>query len=275
MPIMATKWVVWVTFLVMLSALAPSAARAGTASASVNVSIIPTGGIQVVQGVLYGWSPPCSNSYSYTLPTPVKPGSAIMGAAQWEAPPGCNGGSPDVITLGSQQATVLRTIYPGNFGFDNCCPSATSFILFNVSGSQSSFTIKSSNGGLFSPPVGLLAEVSGFSGGASVDAFNGNFTNAAGTGIDALTSGPITPSRVGDFLYGFQVSTYSNLGALSAGTGWTAGPNYGVCPDPNCTLHPNQDEYILNYNSTNPISATFSTTNGSGEWPTGIIAVKP
>lgn len=268
---MRVNGVLWAAFLVVLAALAPTTGRAATASASISVSIIPVSAIQVVRGEKYEWDY-CGSSYTWTLSTPVQPGDAIIGATLWEAPPGCDGGGPDVITLGSQQATIVQTIYPGDFGLDYCCPQATSFVLFNVSGSQSTFTISSNNRGQFRPPVGYLVEVSGLGGSASVDAFSGHYYHPAGTGSDALNSGSISPSQAGNFLYGFQLTTYANPGVLSAGTGWVAGPNSG-CEPPNCQ-HPSQDEYILNYNSTNPIAATFGTTDGSGEWAIGIIAIK-
>ena len=151
-----------------------------------------------------------------SLSTPVQPGDAIMGSLQWEAPPGCSGGSLDTITLGSQQATILQTINPSNFGQDFCCASVTYFILFNASGTRSSLTVSSSNGRPFSPiGIGVMAEVSRLPSTAMVDAYNGNFTNSATTGNDALTSGAITPSAAGDFLYGFQLSTYAAIGALT------------------------------------------------------------
>jgi hypothetical protein len=236
----------------------------------------PPPAVHVVQGAQYGWGN-CGSSFTYTLPTPVQPGSAIMGAFLWEAPSGCNGGSPDVVTLGSQQATELPIIWPNNFGAGYCCPQATPFVLFNVAGSQSTFTIKSSNGGTFRPPVGELVEVSGLSSTASVDQFIGNFEKpSAGFGSTPLTSGSITPSQAGDFNYGFAVTTYANAGSITPGTGWTSGPNQGACSDPSCpgTGHYNSDEYILNYGSTSPIAATFGS-NGSGETEIGIIAIKP
>jgi hypothetical protein len=261
----------WAAFL---AALAPTSGWAASASASISVNIVPPSALQVVSGALYGWGY-CGSSYTWTLSPPAHAGDTIVGGTLWEAPPDCSGGSPDTITLGSQQATLYPTISPRDFGQDYCCPGMTPFILFNVSGTQSTFTIASSNGGNFRPPLGLLAVVSGLSGSASVDKFRGNFTNSAGTGANALTSGPITPSQAGDFLYGFQVSVYGSH--ESVGTGWTAGPNSGVCSDPLCVSLPSpmQDEYILNYNSTSPIQATFGLSSSTGEYTTYIFAIKP
>jgi hypothetical protein len=204
-----------------------------------------------------------------------------VGATLWEAPSGCNGGTPDTITLGSQQASEdppLYTIWPNNFGAGYCCPQATPFALVNVSGGpQTQFTIKSSNGGNFRPPVGILVEVSGLSPTAAVDAFSGNFEKPnGGFGSTPLTSGSITPSQPGDFLWGFAVTTYANAGSITPGTGWVPGPNQGACSDPSCpgTGHYNSDEYILNYNSAAPIQAIFNS-DGSGETEIGIIAIKP
>jgi hypothetical protein len=184
-----------------------------------------------------------------------------------------NGGSPDTIMLGSQAATLLPRISPGDFGYDVCCPNDVPFILFNATGGQTTLTVTNSGGGNFDG-IGFAAVVRGFSGAASVDKTTGNYQNPApGTGSDVITSTTITPSQAGDFLYGFEFPTYADLTGMSPGTGWTQGPNdLNVGPG---TKHPALDEYIANYNSTAPIAATFGTTNASGEWPPGIIAIKP
>ena len=259
----------------VLIALAPAVSLAQP-SASLQVSVVPAappGPVHVVQGKFLNDNS-CSVSHSFTLPSPIQPGDAIIGAFQWEAPAACSGGVGDTVTVGSQQATILQSIDPNNFGNDHCCASTEYFVLFNVSGTQSAVTISSSNGSpINNIGVGLVTEISGLSSTASVDDFSGNFVyNPPGAGT--LTSGPITPSTAGDFLYGFQVSTYFG-GTLSLGTGWIAGPNSAPNGNPCCYAHSWMDEYITNYNSTSPVAATFGLSSGNGEWWTGIIAIKP
>jgi hypothetical protein len=122
--------------------------------------------------------------------------------------------------------------------------------------------------------MGIVTEVAGFGPGASVDQTAGTYYNSGvPTGTDAVTSGTITPSQPGDFLYGFLMSQYGDLTAMRPGTGFTQGAN-----DVNIggyTKHPALDEYILQYNSTSPVAATFTVTNSSGEYAPGIIAIKP
>jgi hypothetical protein len=60
---------------------------------------------------------------------------------------------------------------------------------------------------------------------------------------------------------------------MSPGTGWTQGAN--KLNIGGATKHPALDEYILNYNSTSPVAATFGMTNPNGEYAPGIIAIKP
>jgi hypothetical protein len=261
-------------FPVLLSMLTPGSVQADSASASVSVNIIHPSAVQVVQGLTYGVAAQCGSSWTFTLSNPLKPGSAIVGAFKWETNSNCSGGGADRVTLGSQQGTILGTISPTDFGLGYCCPGVSYFVLLNAAGGQSDFTIFSSNGGNFTSPIGELTEVSGLGSNASVDATSRIYYNPApGTGNDVLTSGSITPTAAGDFLYGHMVTTYTNGGSMRAGTGWTAGPNNG---DPTGSgLHSMVDEYILNYNAIAPKAATFSTTDAGGEWPVGIIAIKP
>jgi hypothetical protein len=261
----------------MLIVLALAVSCAENPKTTLQAKVIPApmhGRIRIVRGETIHDNT-CETVHPFTLSTPVQPGHAIMGSLQWEAPPGCSGGSLDTVTLGSQRAIILQTINPSNFGQDFCCASVTYFILFNASGTQSNLTVSSSNGYPFSPiGIGVMAEVSGLPSTAMVDAYNGNFTNSARTGNDALRSGSITPSAAGDFLYGFQLSTYAAIGALNSGRGWTTGPNNsnnGLCGG--CGS-PYEDEYITTYNSIDPIAATFDLSSGGGEWWTGIIAIR-
>jgi hypothetical protein len=260
----------------LLWAVASFTAEANSLFPFQQTNIASGGGpIQVVQGASAGVDGGCYPTLTFNFARPVQAGSAIMGVLKTEDGFACTSpnGSPDTFSLGSQQATLLPRIAPGNFGLDSCCPNDIPFILFNASGGQTTFTVTNSGGGNFDG-MGFITEVAGLGTGASVDKDTGSYSDPNGsTGADAVSSGTITPSQAHDFLYGFENPTYATLSAMSVGTGWTKGANdLNINGD---SKHAALDEYILDYNSTSPIAATFGTTNATGEWPPGIIAIKP
>ena len=129
----------------MLIVLALAVSCAENPKTTLQAKVIPEpmhGRIRIVRGETIHDNT-CETVHPFTLSTPVQPGHAIMGSLQWEAPPGCSGGSLDTVTLGSQRAIILQTINPSNFGQDFCCASVTYFILFNASGTQSNLTVSS------------------------------------------------------------------------------------------------------------------------------------
>lgn len=272
----------WALLLVAAAALVPGSARSATATANLSVNIIPVSPIQVVQGASAGTDGGCYSSLTFNFSPAVPAGAVIVGVIKTEHGFSCSApnGAFDTIKLGSQSATMLPEINPSNYGFDNCCPSDDPFILFNATGGQTSLVVTNSGGANFDG-MGMVAVITGLASTASLDganavggAMNGNYyDNNASTGTDSISSGTITPSHTGDFLYGFNNATYADLSAMSHGTGWTQGPNNENIGG--STKHPAQDEYIINYNSTSPVAATFGTTNATGEWPPIIIAIKP
>ena len=250
------------------------AAEAGSLFPIQQTNIIP-GPIQVVQGASAGVDGGCYPSLTFNFAHPIQAGSVVVGALKTENGFACSApnGPPDTMMLGSQQVTELPRIDPANFGLDNCCNSNVPFILFNATGGQTTLTVTNSGGGSFDG-MGIVTEIAGLGTGATLDQDTGTYYDLVGmTGSTVLSSGNITPSQTGDFLYGFMQGTYADLNAMSVGSGWTQGANRENIN--NTPKHPSIDEYIANYNSTAPIAATFNVTNENGEWPPGIIAIKP
>lgn len=261
--------------LAVLAALASGSAHAASASTSLSVNIVHPSAIQVVQGTSAGTDGGCYSSLTFSFSPAVPAGAVVLGVIKTEHGFSCsNGGAFDTIKLGSQQAQMLTEINPANFGFDNCCASQDPFILFNATGGQTNLVVTNSGGANFDG-MGVVAVVTGLAGSASLDGpISGNYyNNNASTGSDSVTSGTVTPSQTGDFLYGFLMSQYGDLTVMSHGTGWAQGPNNENIGG--STKHPVIDEYIINYNSTNPVAATFGLTNGAGEYVPIIFAVKP
>lgn len=267
--------------LAPVTVLASGSAHAGSASTSLSVNIVQPSAIQVVQGTSAGTDGGCYSSLTFNFSPPVPAGATVLGVIKTEGGFACSNGGPfDMIKLGSQSATLLPEINPSSYGFDNCCPSDDPFILFNATGGQTSLTVTNSGGANFDG-MGMAAVITGFASTASLDgvaslggALNGNYyDNNATTGSDSISSGTITPKQAGDFLYGLNNATYATLSAITHGTGWTQGPNNENIGG--STKHPAVDEYIINYNSTSPIAATWGTTDAAGEWPPIIIAIKP
>lgn len=111
---------------------------------------------------------------------------------------------------------------------------------------------------------GEMLEVSG--GSAGLDASTSQLQTSITTGI---SSGNITPSASGDFLYGYSfLSTGGISGWATAGSGFTLendganGETIGIA-----------DEQQT-YNSVAAVAATFSSTAPSSNYITGIIAFK-
>jgi hypothetical protein len=268
----------------LLIALPPALSYSQSVDFQVNVvAPVATGSVQVMQGGSYGIDGGCYTSMGVTLATPIHAGSAIIGVFKTEDGFACGApnGSPDTVMLGSQQGTLLPRIRSSDVpGLGNCCANQVPFILFNATGASSTLTITNHGGAQFDG-MGIVTEVAGFGPGASVDQVIGTYYFNVPTGTDAVTSGTITPSQAGDFLYGFLMSQYGNRTSEHTGTGWTQGANnLNIGADPlcvtyPCTKHPALDELILNYNSTSPVAATFTVTNPNGEYAPGIIAIKP
>jgi hypothetical protein len=254
--------------------LAPYLAAAPSAPLSVQVVPPPSGGLQVVQSkmtVLYPQYPDLTYTYTLNLPQTITPGDSVFGGAlfEWNKGNGTTGGNLDTVMVGSERATIDDTN-----GW--CCgPALVTFHLLNVQKPESTITLSSSSGGNFIQETAAFAEVSGLPRSASIDAHTSQFMHLPAGG--PLTSGTITPSVSGDFLYGVGFNYDFGETPLNAGPGWSVINNCATAPTQctNAAFDPGHEYQV--YNSTAPVAAVFSLPDGYGgsneSWA-GIIAVK-
>lgn len=95
-----------------------------------------------------------------------------------------------------------------------------------------------------------------------------NYQAAPGTGTNAITSGSITTTQNGDYIFGATVAEdCSEGGTLSAGTGYAS---RALDSSGSCSM---STEDIIQ-TSAGSIAATFQTTTGWANYITGIMAFK-
>lgn len=259
--------------------LAPCLALAADPSAPLSVQVAPApggGGVQVVQSkmtVLYPQYPDLTYTYTLNLPQTITPGDSVFGGAlfEWNKGNGTTGGNLDTVMVGSERATIDDTN-----GW--CCgPALVTFHLLNVQKPESTITVSSSTGGNFINESISFAEISGLPSTAAIDAHTSQFMHLPAAPAP-LTSGSITPSVPGDFLYGIGFIYDFGETPFTAGPGWSLINNCSTqvaAPCVNAEFDP-MHEYQV-YNSVNPVVASFLPPSGYGgnneSWA-GIIAVK-
>jgi hypothetical protein len=111
-------------------------------------------------------------------------------------------------------------------------------------------------------------EVSGLNG--TVDKHTLQAQSAPGTGTNAITSGSVTTTVNGDYLWGWTTDTNANCSALNAGT---SGSGYTLRTSTNTANRNTEDQVQA---SAGAIAATFTCTGGGGDtFETGILAMEP
>ncbi len=149
--------------------------------------------------------------------------------------------------------------------------------LLNVQKRESTITVSSSAAGNFINESISFAEISGLPSTASIDDHTSQFMHLPAAPA-TLTSGNITPSASGDFLYGIGFIYDFGETAFTADQGWSLINNCSTqveAPCVNDEFDP-MHEYQI-YNSVNPVAASFVPPAGYGgnnEAWAGIIAVK-
>jgi len=91
--------------------------------------------------------------------------------------------------------------------------------------------------------------------------------NGPGTGTDAITSGSVTTTQNGDYIFGWTVNDGANSATLAAGTGYMARVSIGG------GVTALSEEMVQPAAGT--IAATFTGSPGFGNYTTGIIAFQP
>lgn len=111
----------------------------------------------------------------------------------------------------------------------------------------------------------MCHEVSGRATSGALDQKQWNTQNFTGNGTDFITSGSVTTTTNGQYIFG---ATHGQFGDVpTAGTNYTMGPAGSV----NHTY----GEYLTNdQTSAGSIAATFSVASGTDGWITGIMTFK-
>jgi hypothetical protein len=271
----------------LLALLAPIAAQAGSGTASMAVQISPQSAIALQQSV-----PDATNGWTFGQgvgTNAIPNGAAVFGAVLWET---CfsgnsfctNPGALDHITVGSQTAIILGTVEDPRCASSSDCGAfdsglgtggfaTTLWWLPNVQGSPTAINYVASTNGQFYYGGSVASAFTGISSGATVDVAVGTGYAPSGAWYGPCCSNgylqsvsSITPSQSGEFLYSVGVQYGSTPGV--PGPGWNASNTTGT------GFYGKADEYILNYNSTSPITAQFPAGSGSVSW-TATVAIKP
>lgn len=135
-----------------------------------------------------------------------------------------------------------------------------------ITASSAPCTITATFSGGSSQILILAHEISGIDNSFPIDSFVIGVQNAPGTGIDAVTTGNITTSANGDYLFG---ATYSpNGSAITTGTNF----NQRLYTATNANRRAMSEDKIQNL--AGPISINFTGGTGYVTWITGAIAFR-
>lgn len=147
-------------------------------------------------------------------------------------------------TTGSARRSALA------YGYN--CSGGSTTVTATLSGAANSFS--------------CMHEVSGVPTSDPLDVSALRFQNLPGTGTDAVSSGSVTTTADGDYIFGWTLDDgFSST--TTQGTGFTEAPDTASGNDGF------RGEYKIQA-SAGSVAATFTTDNGSAAYHVGVIALK-
>ncbi len=165
-----------------------------------------------------------------------------------------NSGTATVSAFTQPDSTVVSGNFRVNQGWASITGSGTAVFRLTISGAASGAIVV------------VCQEISGVPTSTPVDgaAHKMQAQAAPGTGTDAISSGSVTTTTNGDYIFGFSADGPQNS-TVSAGTGYTA-------RDANGTHYVTESQV---QGSSGTIAATFTGTNGADTYLSGIMAFSP
>jgi hypothetical protein len=211
-------------------------------------------------GIVQKAMTPDSNAAGLSLTVPliaVQNGDSLMGAVTF----GDNNGQTPTISVADSAGhplVVAKTVRdPAG------TQSVAAFYETNVSGSPTGVTIT------FNPSAAWnRAEVVEVAGAGGFDGAVARLQTNVAAGSDVISSGAVSPSAAGDFIYGFAASTSMGGATIAAGGGYTLANNGS-----GANYNPMADEW-QSPGTASPLAATFSTTASGADWIAGALAFK-